>query len=311
MQCTNPFTLVDQYNMIVPCGKCLACRIKKRQEWAMRMMHERESWQDSLFLTLTYSDFYLPFGRVGLPTLRKDHLQKFFKRLRHHLRVMYYVYNSCRRKPNKRYMQYPIRYFACGEYGDNTQRPHYHAIMFGLSQFNVDREVIKHCWPYCDWNNSYIERKSFGSAEADSMRYVSQYIDKKYDNDYSDEVYSDLGREPVFKLASNGIGRDWCIIHESQIADNMSLTFNGKTVSLPRYYINLLGLDISDLKKAAAERNEEVMASIIGLDMSLEEVYRFFSTDDVKYIDSVMRDRSRQRDKTLAASVNLARSKKM
>lgn len=312
MQCTSPYTLVDQNNMIVPCGKCIACRIKKRQEWAMRMLHEKTSWKDSLFLTLTYDDLHLPFGNKNLPTLRKDHLQKFMKRLRHHLRIRYNVYNPrVNGKPLKRYMTYPLRYFACGEYGENTQRPHYHAIIFGLSQFKEHREIIKNCWPYCDWKNNYIERKSFGSAEADSMRYVSQYIDKKFSGDYANDLYESLGRESVFKLASNGIGKQYCIENADMIEENKYLTMNGSRVSLPRYYINLLGTDISDLKQKARESEEELMRSIIGANMTLEEVYRFMSTEEVKRIDGAIKDKSSQRDKNLSAKIDLKKSKKI
>ena len=50
----------DTTSLQVPCGKCLACRIKKRQEWSMRCMHELDYWSRSSFLTLTYSDTHLP-----------------------------------------------------------------------------------------------------------------------------------------------------------------------------------------------------------------------------------------------------------
>ncbi len=295
MQCTNPFTLVDQGNMIVPCGKCIACRIKKRQEWAMRMLHERSVWKDSVFITLTYDDLSMPFGLKGLPTLRKAHLQKFMKRLR------YYLAKDDRK----------IKYFACGEYGEETERPHYHAIIFGMSQFGDDRCLIKGNWPYCDWKNSSIERFSFGCAEADSIRYVSQYIDKKYNGSYADEIYGDLGREPVFKLASNGIGREWCICNEDNIIDVGNCTMNGVPLSIPRYYIDLLGMDISEQKKEAREKEELIMRSILGADMTLEEVYRYLSTAEVKRVDCALKKSASQRDKDLSTKVDLKRSKKI
>jgi hypothetical protein len=311
MQCTSPITLVEQDNMIVPCGKCLSCRIKKRQEWAMRMLHERDSWKDSLFLTLTYDNDHLPIGSKGLPTLKKEHLRNFIKRIRHHLRIQYFMYKPGTKKPLKRYFEYKLRYFACGEYGEETQRPHYHAIIFGLSQFGEHRELIKKQWPYCDWKNRTIEQNCFGSAEPDSMRYVSQYIDKKFNNDYGQEIYEDLGREPVFKFASNGIGRDWCLKNEYNIIKKKYLTMNGTKLSLPRYYINLLGLDISDLKQLAREKEKRIMNSIIGSELSLEEVYRYLTTEEVKHIDGVLKKQSLQRDKNVIASLKNKKSKKM
>jgi hypothetical protein len=46
-------------------------------------------------------------------SLDVSHFQKFMKRLRDRI------------KPLK------IRFFHCGEYGDLTRRPHYHALIFG------------------------------------------------------------------------------------------------------------------------------------------------------------------------------------
>lgn len=312
MQCVRPFTLVEQDNMIVPCGKCIACRIKKRQEWAMRMLHERESWQDSLFLTLTYSDEFVPVGQHGLLTLKKEHLQLFFKRLRHHLRIQYSLYNtSGRRRPLKRYFHFPLKYFACGEYGEETERPHYHAIIFGLSQFKDHRFVIQKCWPYADWTNRFIAVNSFGNAEADSIQYVSKYLNKKYSGDYGMSLYEDAGREPVFKLASNGIGREWCINHADQVEQNKFVSLNGVKLSLPRYYIDLLGLDISDLKAMSREKEELLMRSIIGHDCTLEEVYRYFTTEDLHTVYDTIYNGNVQREKNLDAKTKMFNSKKI
>lgn len=46
--------------MDFPCGKCLACRIARTREWAVRIMHEMSEWEDSVFLTLTYDDDHIP-----------------------------------------------------------------------------------------------------------------------------------------------------------------------------------------------------------------------------------------------------------
>lgn len=66
------------------------------------------------FTTLTYSDDHLPV------TLQKRHLQLFLKRLR-------------------RATDGKLRFFASGEYGERTQRPHYHAIIYGLSDTHYGR----------------------------------------------------------------------------------------------------------------------------------------------------------------------------
>ena len=121
MQCTSPFhiknpdrfkykkpnELVGDEWLDVPCGHCLACRIARTREWTVRLLHESEFWEDTIFVTLTYDDEHLPSDRSLVP---RD-LTLFFKRLRKDLGD---------RK---------IKYYACGEYGDTFGRPHYHAII--------------------------------------------------------------------------------------------------------------------------------------------------------------------------------------
>ena len=129
MQCTSPIRLYKGVNslvypdgLVVPCGKCLSCRIAKRREWTMRLWHELPYHQSSIFLTLTYDDDNLPPNA----SLSKSDLQKFFKRLRKDLS----------------YVDRKIKYFAAGEYGPKTNRPHYHAIVFGLSLQGDDKNWL-------------------------------------------------------------------------------------------------------------------------------------------------------------------------
>lgn len=177
MQCTHPIRIRGG---TYPCGKCLSCRIAKSREWSARLIHELGDWQEAVFVTLTYDDEHLPPNH----SLVKKDLQKFFKRLR-------------------RYYQKPIRYFACGEYGEKTNRPHYHAIIYGIGY--KDRQVIKDSWRLCQWNN-FQDKKAFGTVTYDSCRYVSDYIFKKYDKVKAEEVYLSKGLEIPFKICSQKLG---------------------------------------------------------------------------------------------------------
>lgn len=177
MQCTSPIRI---RNGTFPCGKCLSCRIAKSREWSARLVHELGAWSDALFVTLTYDDEHLPENR----SLVKSDLQKFFKRLR------------------KNYKK-PLRYFACGEYGDTTMRPHYHAIIYGIGY--KDRQVIKDSWHFCQWQN-FNDKKAFGTVTYDSCRYVSDYIFKKYSKELAEEVYTSKGLEVPFKICSQKLG---------------------------------------------------------------------------------------------------------
>ncbi len=107
----------------VPCGDCIACRLNYSRNWADRCMLELEYCDSAYFATITYSDFWVPRSNyiasdtgevLEALTLRKRDFQLFMKRLR------------------KKFSDQKIRFFACGEYGSETFRPHYHAIIFGL-----------------------------------------------------------------------------------------------------------------------------------------------------------------------------------
>lgn len=91
----------------IPCGQCLGCRLQRARDWSLRIMHEAQMHPQNCFITLTYNDESLPADNQ----LNYSHFQKFMRRLR---------------KKNKD----TIRFYMCGEYGEGTFRPHYHACIF-------------------------------------------------------------------------------------------------------------------------------------------------------------------------------------
>ena len=188
MQCVKPFRIKNPDRFVykkpgqsvgpewleVPCGHCVACRIARSREWAIRILHETEFWESSCFVTLTYRDEDLPSNG----SLERDALTKFFKRLRKDLGD---------RK---------IKYYACGEYGDTYGRPHYHAIIFGLNALK-DKKLIESNWPY-GW-------VKVGGVSYDSARYVAGYVQKKLYGKESKQ-YEDRGILPPFSRISKGVG---------------------------------------------------------------------------------------------------------
>lgn len=299
MQCVNPVRIYPDKQtrikprypdgLLVPCGKCIACRIKRRQEWSTRMLHEMEAHDDSVFLTLTYSDNFLP----DRASLRKRDCQLFYKRLRKSL-------------GNRR-----IRYFGCGEYGDTSGRPHYHHIIFGLSLRPNDRQMVMDAWPYTDWTIPVISQKSFGLVEPDSIRYVAQYVDKKFTGDLAQSEYIDKGREPVFHICSQGLGRDYVDRHADQIKNNLSLTVNGVKQSLPRYYVNRLNLDVSSLKDDAYIQECDIVSHYSGYDYSRDEAYKVLKPDEVLKIEEGIKNAKAQHELNLYAKIASKQSKKL
>lgn len=144
----------------VKCGSCYGCRLEHSRTWAFRNMHEAQMHDHNQFITFTYNDDNLPHHQ----SLHKPDLQKFFKRLR--------------KSKN-------IRYYACGEYGDKNDRPHYHAIIFGLELTDLvyhktennfklfTSKTIAKLWKH---GAHYIGE----SVTFESCAYVSRYIMKKW-----------------------------------------------------------------------------------------------------------------------------------
>lgn len=252
------------------------------------MLHELDSHKDNVFVTLTYDDCHLPENG----SLRKDHLQKFFKRLRRDLPV-----------------DYKIKYFACGEYGDKTDRPHYHSIIFGLGLWEFDKNLIIQNWPYCDWSNKAIKRNSFGLAEADSIRYVAQYIDKKFTGDLAIEQYDNRNREPVFKLASNGIGKEYCLRNSEQIIRQQEIKMFGVSHRVPRYYLQQLGVDFKEYKHHAEELDLNAVEKYTGERLSSEEFYRTKSIGQILELEDKKKRARTQRRRNLEAKMSLKRPK--
>lgn len=127
------------------CGQCLPCRINRARLWQTRLMLEASAHPHSVFVTLTYAPENEPEGR----NLQKRDTQLFFKKLR------------------KR--DFAFRYFLVGEYGERTLRPHYHAILFGLSVF--DSAAIER-----SWDMGFVQVSEFSEARAG---YIVGYVTKK------------------------------------------------------------------------------------------------------------------------------------
>ncbi len=226
MQCTSPMRIKnpDRFKykkpdqsvgpewLEVPCGHCIACRIARTREWTIRLLHESEFWDDTSFITLTYNDDFLPSDGSLVP---RD-LTLFFKRLRKDL------------EKDKR----KIKYYACGEYGDTYGRPHYHAIVFGLSP--KDKELIEENWPY-----GFVR---VGTVTYDSCRYVAGYVQKKLYGKGAD-LYDEKGILPPFARMSKGIGEEYVDKYWNKLYSQETVTVRGVPMGLPRYYKKKLDYD--------------------------------------------------------------------
>lgn len=162
-------------------------------------MLESNLHSQNTFLTLTYEDAHLPKSFTGLATLDPRDLQLFLKLLRKKI------------APSK------IRYYAVGEYGDETQRPHYHLALFGYPTCIRKRTSYSHfrrsCCLHCDlirdtWQKGQVY---LGELSPESSQYIAGYVTKKLTAKDDPRLN---GRHPEFGRMSlkPGIGADF--MHE-------------------------------------------------------------------------------------------------
>lgn len=176
----------------VPCGKCIGCKEDYSKDWATRMYHESLYHSFSYFLTATYDDAHL-----SSPSLSLTDFQLYIKRIREYWSRNYGIHD--------------IRYFYCGEYGANYQRPHYHAVFFGLPipdlvcEQMYDGKGVYTSSKLSDlWGKGFVQLGDFNLATAS---YVAQYVTKKLTSDKA-LFYKRHGLQPEFVRMSRrpGIG---------------------------------------------------------------------------------------------------------
>jgi hypothetical protein len=249
MACVNPISIrgKDRYDnqkkMVVPCGYCHKCRQKYRRDWIFRLQQEAKSHLFMDMLTLTYDDHHIPYGYVNVvdeqtgliyeevkrPTLVKRDLQLFIKRLR----SFQARYIKDKFKVKIKQQKEKIRYFACGEYGERTGRPHYHVIVFGMLP-EVKAQLHK------VWDKGFIH-PGYQFTDA-CISYATKYILKNRFNKNPDHP------QPEFILMSRrpGIGHrflgkknawQWNITENKPEHATLLVKNNANKMQLmPRYY---------------------------------------------------------------------------
>ena len=154
----------------LPCGKCIGCKMERSRGWAIRCVHEGKMHSENCFLTLTYDNDHLPSNG----TLVVRDLQLFLKRLHNHL---------------LRKRGFGVRYFGAGEYGDESQRPHYHVLLFGFRW--PDLRFWKGRKPFQQYRSEFLEQiwtagfSTVGSVTPQSAQYVAKYSVKVKDGMYA------------------------------------------------------------------------------------------------------------------------------
>lgn len=218
MACDSPFYVLPRGGLEkvpVPCGRCPPCKLRRVNGWVFRLLQEEKRSTSAYFLTLTYDTSSVPITEHGFMTLSKTDLQKYFKRLR-------------------KIDSGTIKYYAVGEYGSLNNRPHYHAIIFGVS----NPSNFSAAWALEGLSLGAIQ---IGTVTGNSIAYTLKYIDKPSKS----FRHSRDDRQKEFSLMSKRLGDNYLTpeIHEYHCNDlsRMYLTREGgHTIAMPRYYRNKL-----------------------------------------------------------------------
>lgn len=191
----------------VACSQCYGCRLERSRIWAIRCEHEAKLHLHNQFLTLTYNDESLSTNSISHTpnTLIPQHLKDFWKRLRKH--------------------GFKFRYYACGEYGDKTNRPHYHSICFGLEL--PDKRFLKRTRSGTLYTSHQIDKiwghghVYIGNVTFESCAYVARYCLKKK-RGTAHEIEQEYGR------FSPATGEIWQVLPEFQTASRGGTTIPGQ-----------------------------------------------------------------------------------
>lgn len=217
------------------CGKCLGCITDTAKTWALRCFFEHQQHENAAFSTLTYSDETLP------PTLQKRDLQLGIKRIRHALAPR------------------PIRFFASGEYGEQTHRPHYHAILFGASV--LDAHKIETAWKYGHVRTDHLTPARICYTAGYTAKKINFQPEEHEQVDYeTGEIYT---WQPPFIQMSRG-GRTGQGIgghvreHWRSWRDHAIL--NGIKQRVPRYYHEAWKEHATEEQKQQLEKEQEQIA---------------------------------------------------
>ncbi len=266
----------------IPCGKCIGCRLEYSRQWANRLMLEAQYHTDMYFITLTYDDFHIPLSyyvddstgeALQSMSLCKRDFQLFMKRLR------------------KSQPENQIRFYAAGEYGSQTFRPHYHAIVFGLKlsdlvfyKFNklgqplYTSQYLESIW--CNTSSDSKERLGIcvvAEVSWETCAYTARYTAKK-SGTLDDEFYDKFNMEKPFTLMSRrpGIARMYYDDHPDMFdytSINIPTSTGGRKVAIPRYFNNLFADDcplrsqeLKDIRKRMAEVSTKMKLSSTDLD---------------------------------------------
>ena len=291
---TGSAGLLKPFNL--PCSKCYGCRLNYARSWALRCQLEALSHKENCFITLTFSNEYLE-KRKNPWSVNKIDFQLFMKKLR------------------KKYGDH-IRYFHCGEYGEKTYRPHYHALIFGhdfriQTNKNKVQKFGKGKFPL--YNSEELNKLwsmghcTVGELNFDTASYTARYVTKKIKGEASkihinpqtgvvtniEDVYCTMSRGNK-KTKFNGIGEEAYHKYKHRwYGNDFIVNGNGIKMKPPRYFDKLYEQEFPEKFEAIKKARKETL-DIIGYSIKDPKYKRLREIEEVKQLK--LREQLRELD---------------
>jgi len=253
----------------IPCGQCIGCRLDYSRQWADRCMLEAKEHEHNYMITLTYNDEHLTYknkinedGEIlyKTPSLKPDDLSIFMKNLRRYYK---YHYNIDK-----------IKFYGCGEYGSQTERPHFHIIVYDCPIYDLKcffKNAVNE-WIYLSDTIEKIWAKgqiTVTELTWNSAAYVARYVTKKIKGQNATKYYDEKNQEPEFvRMSRNpGIGKNYYDNHKEEIynTDEIIILKKGLPTKIKpaKYYDKLYDIEnpehMEEIKKQRLEIAKNTM----------------------------------------------------
>lgn len=215
IKCLNPSRILNRYtgeNVLVECGKCEHCRLKRSLASTTRCKIEAASHRFTYFVTLTFENKYLPCARLvfrkedsykkddeevydvvresdGLvcgsvvfpSNMHKQQLVKKCKAGHNRIPIVDSQYPILFMKRLRKRLKYEkIRVFYCGEYGPVHFRPHYHFLLWFDKEETLSciRQALSESWTFGRIDSSLASGKasSYVASYVNSAQYLPQVL---------------------------------------------------------------------------------------------------------------------------------------
>jgi hypothetical protein len=270
------------HNVPVACGRCPLCRKVKLAQWCFRLQQEDKYSISSYFLTLTYNPANVPITKKGWMTLNKKHVKYFMDRLRK-------LEKDTWKEREDRCRMKTIKFYAVGEYGTKSDRPHYHIIIFNV----INKENIYHAWKTKNKKGESVPRGSvhLGNVSGNSIAYTLKYCHKpsRFPKFKGDDRVKEFNVQST-KLGVGYLTKNMIKYHKS-VLNRYYCINDGYKVRMPRYYANIIYTE-EELRKISKIVYEHKIKEKQDKQKKLERIYKGrMSMEEYEFAEQYYRHR--------------------